>query len=238
MTNIVLVNQTSVLTSADVEKLVPVLQTQFDRDFEPIWRTGLAFKVDYGVEAVPTSWPIYLRDTTDQPGAGGYHLGGELGATAGYVFVKDALDAGESWTVDLTHEFLEMAGDPTDDALISLTPARMLGYHCLREVCDAVESDALGYTIDDVLVTDFVTPAYFFEKNGGGNTAFDHQGHLHARAPALLHGGYLGIQDPFGRWGQVSMFDEHGRLSRRAIRHGRHQRALARLASHRTEGEV
>jgi len=29
------------------------------------------------------------------------------------------------------------------------------------EVCDAVESDKLGYEIDGVMVSDFITPAWF-----------------------------------------------------------------------------
>lgn len=222
MTEIVLVNQTGVLTDADVAKVIPVLQTLFDRDFEPVWGTGLALHISAvagGAMVRQGSWPIFLLDTTDQPGAGGYHLD-DTGTPYGKVFCKDAMDAGESWTVDLTHEFLEMASDPTTDTLIDLPG--MLGFSCLREVGDAVEEDTLGYTINGVLVTDWCAPEYFYQARVAGYSGpcgqYDFMGHINAPAPALLHGGYLGIRNPDGLWGQVSMFKENGQQSRRAMR--------------------
>jgi hypothetical protein len=227
MTAVVLVNQTTVLTDSEVEAVVPVLQTMFDRDFEPVWATGLAVKVSVAGEATVNAdaWVIYLQDTTNVPGAGGYHIDDSTRPT-GYVFVKDAMEANESWTVDLTHEFLEMCSDPTTDVLVALPT--MPGYSCLREVGDAVEEDTLGYKIDGVLVTDWCTPEYFYQTaaDGGQGTVagnfprgkYDFMNHIDAPAPALLHGGYLGIQDPNGQWGQVSMFDEAGTQSRRSKR--------------------
>ena len=225
MTNIVLINQTTVLTDAQVGVVLPVLQTLFDRDFEPTWNTGLAVKVMQDDNAASGEWPIYLMDTTDIPGAGGYHED-DTAMPTGKVFVKDAMDAGEAWTVDLTHEFLEMCGDPTTNVLIALPG--MPGYSCLREVGDAVEADQFGYQIDGVLVTDWCTPEYFYQKgsnppvpgSGSGVVArglYDFMDHIHKPAPALLDGGYLGIRDPEGNWSEVSDF-VRGALSRRARR--------------------
>lgn len=230
MTDIVLINQSSVLTDAQVALVVPALQTLFDRDFEPVWRTGLAFTVGADRAAHPNDWPIYLQDTTNIPGAGGYHLD-DTGAPMGYVFVLDAIRANESWTVDLTHEFLEMAGDPDTATMVALP--QMPGYACLREVCDAVEADSLGYWIDGVHVTDWCTPAYFYGQNQGGlaPTQYDFKGFLKKPAPALLHGGYLGIRDADGNWGQVANFRENGRRSRRSMRpRGRLSRAAGQGA--------
>ena len=152
MTQIVLINQTSVVSDGQVAAVVPILQTLFDRDFEPVWGTGLGVQVSVlarGDDLPAGAWPIYLLDTTDQPGAGGYHLD-DTGIPAGKVFVKDAIEANESWTVDLSHEFLEMCSDPTTDVLIQL--AGMPGYAALREACDACEDDSFGYPINGVLV--------------------------------------------------------------------------------------
>ena len=219
MTDIVLVNQTTVLTDQQVQAVVPVLQTLFDRDFEPVWNTGLAFKVSAaaGNGLVPADvWPIYLQDHTNVPGAGGYHQD-DTGTPQGFVFVADAMEYGEAWTVDLSHEFLEMASDPQTDTIIDLP--NMPGYKVLREVGDAVEADALGYEIEGVLVTDWCTPAYFYQDNHVGDASlYDFKGHIHKQAPALLEGGYLGIQSPDGQWGQVTMFDEGGKQSRRSMR--------------------
>lgn len=207
---------------ADVLAVVPIMQTLFDRDFEPVWNTGLAVTVSAAPAASGTDWPIYLMDTTDIPGAGGYHE--DQGLPFGKVFVKDAMDAGEAWTVDLTHEFLEMCGDPTTDVLISLPG--MPGYSCLREVGDTVEADQFGYHIGDVLVTDWCTPEYFYQTGGtppAPNSAimarglYDFMDHIKSPAPALLDGGYLGIRAPDGSWSQVSDF-VNGVQSRRARR--------------------
>ena len=42
------------------------------------------------------------------------------------------------------------------------------------EVCDAVESDKLGYEIDGVMVSDFITPAWF-EPTRADRVDFKHQ---------------------------------------------------------------
>lgn len=232
MTNIVLVNASTVLKDSDLTNIAPVLQTLFDRDFEPVWQTGLAFKVSLFNNGSPIkvhdeylqstehsnlSWPVYLFDTTDTPGAGGYHL--DQGVPFGKVFVKDAMDYGEAWSVDLAHEYLEIAGDPTTNVLINLQ-GMAAGYKCLQEVCDAVEADNLAYTIDNVLVSDWCTPEYFYKQGQlkQGRGLYDFKGHLTMPAPALMKGGYLGIQNPNGEWGQVSNFKEEGYQSRRSMR--------------------
>jgi len=118
-------------------------------------------------------------------------------------------------TVDLTHELLEMLGDPTTNNLINLPDGRQ----CIREVCDAVEDDSIGYMKNGVLVSDFVTPAYFFESN---DTKYDFCGRLTGPAPALTPGGYLGIYDPTtGQWTQVTARLQNGQQSYRSRRHGR-----------------
>ena len=232
MTDIILVNASTVLKDTDVEEVAPVLQILFDRDFEPVWQTGLSFKVSTFNNGSPikvhdeylqsstagNAWPVYLFDNTDTPGAGGYHL--DQGVPFGKVFVKDAMDYGESWTVDLTHEYLEIAGDPTTNILIDLQIRGMAGYKCLQEVCDAVEADNLAYTINNTLVSDWCTPEYFYKtgQTRQGRGIYDFKGHLTMPAPALMKGGYLGIQDPNGQWGQVSNFKEEGFQSRRAMK--------------------
>jgi hypothetical protein len=242
MTDVVLVNQTSVLTDDQVLAVVSILQTLFDRDFEPVWATGLAVKVSVAgtADVTAAAWPILLQDTTTVPGAGGFHSD-DAAVPTGYVFVKDAMDAGESWTVDLTHEFLEMCSDPTTNTLISLPG--MPGYSCLAECGDAVEEDTLGYKIDGVLVTDWCTPEYFYQTaaDGGQGTVagnfprgkYDFMNHISAPAPALLHGGYLGIRDPDGDWGQVTMFDLSGKLSRRAMRTMGRMNRMVRRVTHK-----
>src|SRR5215469_13753876 len=94
-----------------------------------------------------------------------------------------------------------------------------VGRQCIQEVCDAVEDDSIAYMKDGVLVSNFVTPAYFFQGNG---PPFVFCKHLTGPAPTLMPGGYLGIYDPkTGQWSQVTARLQNGKQSFRSRRHGR-----------------
>ena len=71
-------------------------------------------------------------------------------------------------------------------------------------------------------LTDFCYPAYFTGAPG----PYDAMRHLTKPAPALLHGGYLGIELPDGEWTQIVKRREDGTMSRRAQRSGRTSRRL------------
>ena len=87
-------------------------------------------------------------------------------------------------------------------------------------MCDAVEDDSIAYMKNGVLVSDFVTPKYFFGT--GGPDRFDFCNKLSAAVPSLTPGGYLGIYDPTtGQWTQVTARLHNGTTSYRSRRHGR-----------------
>lgn len=234
--NIVLVNRTTVLTDDQVKNIIPALQAQVTTDFSPVW--GLDATLGFfGIgdpDPGPGTWPLLLLDTTDQPGAGGYHLD-QSGQVFGRVFCRDAIDAGDSWTIDASHELLEMLADPTagtdPSQYVWLQGGEWTGKQCLREVCDACEAEQFGYSRlgadgSPVMLSDFVTPGYFFLPDHSGH--FDFGKHLKAAAPALLVDGYLGIFDPAtGDWSQVSNF-RRGEKSARAKRmHRTRERMMA-----------
>jgi hypothetical protein len=60
-------------------------------------------------------------------------------------------------TVTLSHELLEMLPDPWINWCAQGSDGKIYAL----EVCDAVAADRLGYEIDGVLVSDFVTPSWF-----------------------------------------------------------------------------
>lgn len=213
MTDIVLVNRSTVLTDAAIEKVIPALQAQVTEDWLPHWpnRGAMLHFAASGAEPPTGMWPIYILDHTDVPGAGGYH-DDDSGTPEGKVFAADAMQYGEQWTVDCSHELLEMLGDPDTNTIISLPH----GLHCLQEVGDAVEADEFGYLKQGVLVTDFVLPAYFNPPQQPVGVLYDFRGRLHKPAPALLSGGYLGIELPNGEWTQVVKRKADGTMSRRA----------------------
>jgi hypothetical protein len=236
LTKIAILNACSVLTDAEIAAVVPALQAQVDEDWLPHWpgRGASLLFVAKGATIPAGAWPLRIMDTTDVPGAGGYHED-DSGTPDGKVFAADAMQCGEAWTVDTSHELLEMLCDPTTNTILPLPGHPSL--HCAQEVCDAVEADRYGYTkpkYPRVLLSDYCLPAYFDPDAEG---PFDFKGHLPARAPALLHGGYLGIELANGEWTQITKRRADGSLSRRSQRNGRaaaivaHFNKLAELAA-------
>lgn len=226
MTDIVLVNRSTVLSDAEIQSVIPAFQAQVAEDWLSHWPgrgANLHFAGLRGLVPVGM-WPLYILDVTDVPGAGGYH-DDDSGLPQGKVFAADAMQYGEAWTVDATHELLEMLGDPDVNTILPIPHTRL---HCYQEVCDAVEADRYGYTKPrwpHVRLTDFCYPAYFT----GGHGPYDAMRHLTKPAPALLHGGYLGIELANGEWTQIVKQDLDGKLSRRAQRNGRTYRRLGHL---------
>jgi hypothetical protein len=222
VTDIVIVNRSTVLTDAEIEKAMPAFQDQVTHDWLPHWPgRGATLHFAGKDAAVPKGmWPLYVLDHTDVPGAGGYH-DDDNNLPQGKVFAADAMEYGEHWTVDLSHELLEMLGDPTTNTIIAIPRSPL---HCLQEVCDAVEADQYGYERDGVLLSDFVLPGYFTGHLGTNEPphAYDFKGHLRNPVPSLLHGGYLGIQLPDGEWTQIiKRRADNKKVSRRADRSGR-----------------
>lgn len=201
MIQIAVINVSTVVSDPELKKMVDAIQVQIDRDWTPAW--GIPAKLNllpHGQHPPANMWWLGIFDNADQAGALGYHDLTSAGLPIGKVFAKTTLDAHDLVSVTLSHEVLEMLGDP-DINLIVQKGARGYSY----EVCDAVEDDSLGYDINGVRVSDFVYPQYFetFWKKGG--TKFDHLGHLTNPVPALTHGGYMSYLDfATGQWKQIT----------------------------------
>jgi hypothetical protein len=118
---------------------------------------SLQLRVAWGTPCVqfgPGGWPVYLQDggwaLHYAPHSGVIPFQPASGCTSDLPTPCALVSpAAGTWTVQLSHEVVEMLVDPdlTGD-----------------EVCDPVEEDA--YRLDGVWVSDFVTPAWF--TGGGG----------------------------------------------------------------------
>jgi len=102
------------------------------------------------------------------------------------------LKAGTSWTVTASHELLEMLGDPNLNLTVFVQNADTTRTLYAYEVCDACEDDSFAYPIDNVLVSDFVYPAWFENFRAQGSTQFDCMSQIE-QPLELLKGGYIGI---------------------------------------------
>lgn len=205
MITIAIINQSTVLTDDQVAPMVAALQTQVSRDFAPIWGIDAQLQfVGQGQRPAAGAWQLVVLDDSDQAGALGYHeVQGDL--PYGLAFAKSDIEDGLQPSVTVSHELLEMLLDPWIFSVVPLdngagTVFGKGGIMLAEEVCDAVEADNYGYQIDNVLVSDFVTPAWF----GSPGTQFDFCGHC-TKAYQLLPGGYIGVRHyRADQWGQVT----------------------------------
>jgi hypothetical protein len=227
---IAIVNESTVLSDDDIAGsdrnptigVLDALRTQLTRDFCPAWDLNiptLRFFPKRPGDTPPTlpsdAWVIAILDDSDQADALGYHDVSANGTPLGKVFAKSCLDDHVSWSVDLSHELLEMLADPD----INLCAEGADGRIRALEVCDAVEDDSLGYEINGVLVSDFVMPAWFSTAQGPGPFDF---GKKLQQPFELGRGGYISIMQA-GNWTQINA-DERAARKRPMQRGSRRER--------------
>ncbi len=234
MTDIVIVNASPVLPDTAVQAILPALQKWDDDYLRPSWGLDrcLYHFLPWGQLPDPNDrsiWPLFLNRHSADDGVLGFH-DDLAGQTYGRVFVGDCLRYGVLWTVDLSHEAGETRVDPDIRQMFTLEDGDIV----LKEVGDAVEADENAIVVDGTPFSDFTMPDYFSTKGQG---RFDYQQKLHAPAPALLTGGYMGIwKRNSGVWTQVTAMHLGGGPSWRAQRfhqsHRRHRLPdLSHLAS-------
>jgi hypothetical protein len=184
-----------VLTDAEAQAAVLVLQKQVTNDFAPVWGrdADLSFVPRHGKPAADVWW-LVLLDTSDQATELGYHDLTVDGLPLGKAFVLTDQQAGLQWTVTVSHELLEMLGDPDINLWAFPHPDAQADRLFAYETCDACEADALGYVIDGTLVSDFLYPAWFESFRLPGSSQFDRQSHI--QEPFQIPpGGYALVYD-------------------------------------------
>ena len=219
------VNESSVLTDAQVQNAIPAFQAAVTYDFRPVWDAPCHVTwLPRGSAVPPGGWLCAISDTSDQAGALAYHsLDGKAVPTLS-VFAKTEQQYGASWTVSLTHELFEALADPYCMASMG----QQLPFYGL-EVCDPVEADDLAYgrrAADGttILISDFVTPHWFIP---GAPGPYSYRANV-SKPLELAKGGYASVYRS-GGWTQISNFEAApGRESSRPERHGPGYRHHAR----------
>lgn len=231
---IIIVNACGLLSDEEVHRVIPALQLQYDRDFKPAWGE-LVPAVEYQFAPVadiphldPDAWPIFLNKHSQEAGDLGWHTD-ERRKIYGRVFVGDCMRFGISWTTDLGHEALEMAGDPSATKAFRMSNGDLVAL----ENCDPVEADKFAYIVevngDKVLCTDFAYPSYFSNHPAQGVTQFDQCGVLRGPCPTLSDGGYISIQRPGEQWTMLQQNHIDGLPGRRFLQSYRHRRVRRTL---------
>jgi len=192
-TQISVINESTVLTDAEVTPVVIALQQQVTNDFRPIWGTDAVLKmVPQGTQPPAGTWWLVILDDSDQAGALGYHDLTPDALPIGKIFAASDLKAGTSWSVTASHELLEMLADPNINLTVLVQNANTSGTLYAYEVCDACEEDSFGYQINNVMVSNFVYPAWFESFRPEGSTQFDRMNRIQ-KPLQLLAGGYIGV---------------------------------------------
>jgi len=187
------INESTVLADADVVPVVAALQEQVSSDFLPVWGVDAELSIVPKNSQPPAgSWWLVLLDDSDQANALGYHDLTSESLPIGKVFAASDLKAGTSWTVTASHELLEMLGDPNINLTVFVQNSNTAGTLYAYEVCDACEDDSLGYSINNILLSDFVYPAWFESFRPEGSTQFDRMNKIHTPF-GLLTNGYIGV---------------------------------------------
>jgi hypothetical protein len=185
----------------DVARVTAALQRQAIRDFRPVWEVEATVDAFPTLEDVPVGyWPILIQEDIGTPGAAGIHLDKD-GQPFALVTMSD------SWSLTASHELLEMLADPFGNRIVpGQSPKRGQGrVEFLVEVCDPSEADEFGYTVNDILMSDFYTP-HFFDPVKNVGVRYSYTGAI-TKPRTILKGGYISFHDPVSdHWWQQIWF--------------------------------
>jgi len=236
------------VTDEELQTAIRAINRQITEDFVPYWSMAATLRLEGRSAAEPDSAQaadmrgdavIYLWDEVDVDGALGYHFQNNRGIPFGFVFTSIAEEVGEPWSATLSHEALELIGDPETNLLVigpHPDPAQDREVFHWFEMCDAVQAET--YEIDGIKVSNFVLPLYFTgtretDEPGARN---DYLGRAYKgqalRSFGINPGGYIGFFDPeLGRHDTYSLQGDamakeryevklQAKETRRSIRYG------------------
>jgi hypothetical protein len=196
------------VSDADLQRAIRAVNRQINGDFAPYWSFGAQLRLEGRVGRAKRAVDpadmrgdaiLYLRDVVRIRDAEGYHDRHFSGIPYGIVFLELSKKLKEDWTVTLSHEALELTGDPENNLLVQgphPKRPRSQVFHWF-EMCDAVQDET--YQIDHVNVSNFVLPLYFTssDERGGRNDFLGTVANGKSlRSFGVNRGGYIGFFDP------------------------------------------
>ena len=199
---VALVSQAPSVPHSEVSRVSAALQKQVTRDFGPIWSVTATVDGFADLSDVPLGyWPVIVRDDVgDKYDAAGLHLD-DNGQP--FSLVSD------DWAQTASHETLEMLADPFGERVIAgqaPKEAKKQGrVEFLVEVCDPSEATAFGYAVNDVLLSDFYTPA-FFDPVAASGVRYSFTGAI-TKPRQIVKGGYISWHNTVNNhWYQLQWF--------------------------------
>jgi hypothetical protein len=194
-----LVDTTGELDAALVEATAAALNTQVMRDLTQYWNVQATVRYLPNPKSIPVGvWPVLLVAKLP-PGEGGVHLTKKNQPYSLVIGTPDSSD----WTIDASHETLEMLVDPSGNKLESSRAIKIVGkdtedtageFQYLVEVCDPCEANQYAYPINGIAVSDFITP-HFYDPVVVAGTRYSFGGNI-TKPRQILPGGYISFTDP------------------------------------------
>jgi hypothetical protein len=193
MTFKVMVVNRSATDQADLFHTVRAINTQLRTHFGPAWNIDSSCFLQYKRKE-PHDAVIYLEDKPTIDDAAGYHDKDKEGMPFGFVFLDICASLGESYSVTLSHEILELVlNRHCNYFAIGKHPRNKKKRAAIwMEACDPVQDQS--YKINGVEVSDFLFPLYFTpeaEAKGQNNYMKDKP----VESFGVNPGGYVGYYD-------------------------------------------
>jgi hypothetical protein len=189
-----LADKTGEIDSDLLHTAAAALNVQVTRDLTQFWDVQATVMALASPTKIPAGvWPVFLVKSLP-PGEGGFHLDKHNQPYAEVI----ASSTSDEWTIDASHETLEMLVDPYGNRLQNSTSIEIksgkiqdgtaqFGY--LVELCDPCEADKYAYPVQGVALSDFITP-HFYDPVVTPGTRYSFTGAI--KAPRqILPGGYI-----------------------------------------------
>jgi hypothetical protein len=189
-----LVDKTKQIDPEMMQTVAAALTIQVTRDLPQFWNVQATVTHLPNPSKIPPGvWPVFLVKSLP-PGEGGFHMDKHNQPYAEVI----ASPTSDAWTIDASHETLEMLVDPNGNRLqpstsIEIQSGKIVDgtdqFAYLVEACDPCESDNFAYPIQGVAVSDFLTP-HFYDPMVTPGTRYSFTGAI--KAPRqILPGGYI-----------------------------------------------
>ena len=190
-----LVDKTNEIDPELIQAVAAALTIQVTRDLPQFWNVQATVTYEPNAKKIPPGvWPVFLVKSLP-PGEGGFHMDKHNQPYAKVI----ASPASDEWTIDASHETLEMLVDPNGtrlqpSAAIKIENGKIVDdgtdqFAYLVEACDPCEADNYAYPIQGVAVSDFLTP-HFYDPIVTTGTRYSFTGAI--KAPRqILPGGYI-----------------------------------------------
>lgn len=206
-----LVDKTGKIPHSLMHAAARAFHTQVARDLPRFWPIHAAVSWLPDPANIPAGiWPVFLVEKLP-PGQGGSHLDRHNQPYAKVIANPDS----HEWTIDASHEILEMLVDPYGNRFqtgpsVKLVRGKVVEGHSqyayLMEACDPCQGDKWAYPIHGIAVSDFVSPHYYDHARTHG-AEYSFTGAVkHPRQ--VLAGGYLSwINHRTSEWQQLLWLD-------------------------------